>query len=42
MIKDIHKDAQTRMHKSIESLRHEVAKIGTGRATTALVDHIKV
>lgn len=42
MINDIHKDAQTRMHKSIESLRHDLAKVRTGRATTALVDHIKV
>ena len=42
MIKDIHKDAQTRMQKSIESLRHNLAKVRTGRATSALVDHIKV
>ena len=42
MINEIKKDAQTRMHKSIESLRHDLAKVRTGRATTALVDHIKV
>lgn len=42
MINDTHKDAQTRMQKSIESLRHNLVKIRTGRATTALVDHIKV
>ena len=42
MIKDIHKDAQSRMHKSIEALRHTLVKVRTGRATTALVDHIKV
>ena len=42
MIKDIHKDAQSRMHKSIEALRHNLVKVRTGRATTALVDHIKV
>lgn len=42
MIKDIHQDAQTRMQKSIESLRHNLAKVRTGRATSALVDHIKV
>ncbi|RMH91131.1 ribosome recycling factor [Lysobacter pythonis] len=42
MIKDIHKDAQTRMQKSIEALRHDLAKVRTGRATTALVDHVKV
>lgn len=42
MIKDTHKDAQTRMHKSVEALRHNLVKVRTGRATTALVDHIKV
>ncbi|MGY0504317.1 ribosome recycling factor [Luteimonas sp. e5] len=42
MIKDIQKDAQTRMQKSIESLRHDLSKVRTGRASTALVDHIKV
>ena len=42
MIKDTHKDAQTRMQKSIEALRHNLVKIRTGRATSALVDHIKV
>lgn len=42
MIKDTHNDAQTRMQKSIEALRHNLVKIRTGRATTALVDHIKV
>ena len=42
MIKDTHKDAQARMQKSVESLRHNLAKVRTGRATTALVDHIKV
>jgi ribosome recycling factor len=42
MINDIQKDAQTRMQKSIESLRHDLVKVRTGRASTALVDHIKV
>ena len=42
MIKDTHKDAQARMHKSVEALRHNLVKVRTGRATTALVDHIKV
>ena len=42
MIKDTHKDAQTRMHKSVEALRHNLVKVRTGRATTALVDGIKV
>ena len=42
MSNDIHKDAQTRMAKSVEALRHDLTKVRTGRASTALVDHLKV
>ena len=42
MLNDIKKDAQTRMAKSVEELRHDLTKLRTGRATTALVDHLKV
>ncbi|WP_133511510.1 ribosome recycling factor [Candidatus Thiosymbion oneisti] len=42
MIDDIKKDAATRMSKSVESLRHELAKIRTGRAHPALLDHLVV
>ncbi len=42
MISDIQKDAQTRMTKSVEALRHDLTKVRTGRASTALVDHLKV
>jgi len=35
-------DAQTRMQKSVEALRHDLTKLRTGRASTALVDHLKV
>ena len=42
MISDIHKDAQARMTKSVEALRHDLSKVRTGRASTALVDHLKV
>lgn len=42
MINDIKKDAQTRMNKSVEALRQDLTKLRTGRATTALVDHLKV
>ena len=42
MIDDIIKDADQRMAKSVESLRHEMAKIRTGRAHTSLLDHITV
>ncbi|MFN2348816.1 MAG: ribosome recycling factor [Thioalkalivibrio sp.] len=42
MTDSIKKDAKTRMGKSIESLRHEMAKIRTGRAHTSLLDHVMV
>ena len=42
MLNDIKTDAQTRMGKSIDSLKHDLTRIRTGRASTALVDHIKV
>lgn len=36
------KDAKARMDKSIETLRAELAKVRSGKATTALLDGIKV
>ncbi len=42
MIEDVHKDAKIRMDKSLDSLKHEFAKIRTGRAHTSLLDHITV
>ena len=36
------KDAKSRMDKSIEAFRDEISKIRTGKATTALLDGIKV
>ncbi len=36
------KDAKSRMDKSLEALRSELAKIRSGKATTALLDGIKV
>ena len=42
MLNEIKKDAQARMTKSIEALRHDLTKLRTGRATSALVDHLKV
>ena len=35
-------DAKNRMDKSIEAFRNEIAKIRTGKATTALLDGVKV
>ena len=42
MLADIKKDAKTRMGKSLESLRHELAKIRTGRAHPSLLEHVHV
>lgn len=42
MLADIKKDAQTRMGKSLETLRHELAKIRTGRAHPSLLEHVQV
>lgn len=42
MLNDIKVDAQTRMGKSIESLKHDLVRVRSGRASTALVDGIKV
>lgn len=39
---DIQKRASERMKKSIESLRHEFAKIRTGRAHPSLLEHVHV
>lgn len=42
MIDDILKDAKIRMAKSVETLRHDLTKLRTGRAHTSLLDHIMV
>lgn len=42
MIDDILIDAKTRMAKSVETLRHDLTKVRTGRAHTSLLDHIMV
>jgi ribosome recycling factor len=42
MLNDIKNDAQTRMGKSIDSLKHDLTRVRTGRASTSLVDGIKV
>ena len=42
MIEDIKKDAADRMGKSVESLKHELAKVRSGRAHPSLLDHITV
>ncbi len=42
MIDELKQDAQTRMGKSVESLKNDLSKIRTGRAHTSLLDHITV
>lgn len=42
MINDIQKDADQRMDKTIESFRHDLAKVRTGRAHPSLLEHITV
>ena len=42
MIDEIVSDAEVRMKKSLTSLRTELSKLRTGRASTALLDHIRV
>jgi ribosome recycling factor len=42
MISDVKKTADQKMHKSIETLKADFAKIRTGRAHTGLLDHIHV
>ncbi|KTG17310.1 MULTISPECIES: ribosome recycling factor [unclassified Guyparkeria] len=42
MIDDVVKDARSRMSKSIDALKGELAKIRTGRAHVSVLDHIHV
>lgn len=42
MIDDILQDAEQRMQKSIESLKTVLAKVRTGRASPALIQHLTV
>jgi len=39
---EVIKEAKLKMDKTIESFRQEIAKVRTGKATTALLDGIKV
>lgn len=42
MIKEIIKQTDTKMHKAVEHVRNELIRIRTGKATTNLLDGIKV
>lgn len=41
-VKDILKNAEDRMKKAVEVVREELVRIRTGKATTALLDSVKV
>jgi ribosome recycling factor len=42
MINDVKKTAEQKMAKSLDALKHDLAKVRTGRAHTGLLDHIHV
>jgi ribosome recycling factor len=42
MIEDIKKDAQLRMAKSVDALRHDLVHLRTGRASAALLEPLRV
>lgn len=42
MLKDIQKDAQERMDKSVEAYEHSISRIRTGRAHPSLLDSVQV
>ena len=42
MIGDIRKSAEQKMAKSVDTLKHDLQKVRTGRAHTGLLDHIQV
>ena len=41
-IQEIKKDSETRMKKSIESLKGELTRLRTGRASAGLLDHVQL
>jgi len=41
-ISEIKKAATEKMAKSVEALKHDLAKVRTGRAHTGLIDHLRV
>ncbi|MEP6679018.1 MAG: ribosome recycling factor [Betaproteobacteria bacterium] len=42
MINDVKKTTEQKMQKSVEALKHDLAKVRTGRAHTGLLDHLHV
>ena len=42
MIDEIKTETEKRMAKSVESLRHELTRLRTGRASSSILEHLKV
>ncbi|MEO7430961.1 MAG: ribosome recycling factor, partial [Dokdonella sp.] len=42
MLDSIKKDTQTRMQKSVDALKHDLTRLRTGRASTSLVEPLKI
>jgi len=42
MIADLKKNTESKMHKSVEAFKVDLAKVRTGRAHTGLLDHLNV
>ncbi len=42
MIADLKKTTEQKMQKSLEALKHDLAKVRTGRAHTGILDHVQV
>jgi ribosome recycling factor len=42
MIEEVFADARAHMHKTLEALRRDLAALRTGRASPALLEHIRV
>lgn len=42
MIAELRKNTDQKMQKSLEALKHDLAKVRTGRAHTGILDHVQV
>jgi ribosome recycling factor len=42
MIPELKKNTEAKMQKTLEALKHDLAKVRTGRAHTGLLDHVTV
>jgi ribosome recycling factor len=42
VIPELKKNTESKMQKSLEALKHDLAKVRTGRAHTGLLDHVHV